>query len=76
MPAAILALLLDVSAAPASVRALFDARFGPDAPALRDALAARGARVTYLEAPQGHTLGAWPDLTALVLLELLPGPRR
>lgn len=57
----------------ALVRALFDARFGPDAPALRDALTARGARVTYLEAPQGHTLGAWPDLTALVLLDLLPG---
>lgn len=60
----------------ALLRALFDARFGPDAPALRDALVARGARVAYLEAPQGHTLGAWPDLTALVLLELLPAPRR
>lgn len=58
----------------AILRALYDARFGPDAPALRDALAARGARVSYLEATQGHTLGAWPDLTARVLLELLPGP--
>jgi enterochelin esterase family protein len=59
----------------ALLRALFDARFGPDATALRDALTSRGARVAYLEAPQGHTLGAWPDLTALVLLELLPGRR-
>ncbi len=60
----------------ALLRALFDARFGPDAPALREALTARGGRVAYLEAPQGHTLGAWPALTARVLLELLPGTRR
>jgi enterochelin esterase family protein len=60
----------------ALVRALYDDRFGPDAPALRDGLASLGARVVYLEAPQGHTLAAWPDLTALALLALLPGPSR
>jgi enterochelin esterase family protein len=60
----------------ALLRALYDPRFGPDAPALRDGLAALGARVDYLEAPQGHTRGAWPDLTARVLLELLPAARR
>jgi enterochelin esterase family protein len=57
------------------LRALYDDRFGPDAPALRDGLARLGARVDYLEEPQGHTLGAWPDLAARVLLALLPGER-
>jgi enterochelin esterase family protein len=56
----------------ALLRALFDDRFGPDAPALRDGLLALGARVDYLEAPQGHSLAAWPDLTAKVLLALFP----
>ncbi len=60
----------------ALLRALYDDRFGPDAPALRDGLSALGAQVDYLEAPQGHTLAAWPDLTARVLLALLPGTRR
>ena len=55
------------------LRALYDDRFGPDAPGLRDALAALGARVDYLEEPQGHNLGAWPDLTARVLLAVFPG---
>jgi enterochelin esterase family protein len=54
------------------LRALYDDRFGPDAPALRDGLRALGARVDYLEEPQGHTLGAWPDLTARVLLTVFP----
>ncbi len=58
------------------LRALYDDRFGPDALALRDGLRTLGARVEYLEAPQGHTLAAWPDLTAQVLLSLLPGSRR
>jgi enterochelin esterase family protein len=54
------------------LRALYDDRFGPDAPALRDGLTALGAHVDYLEEPQGHTLGAWPDLTARVLLAVFP----
>ena len=54
------------------VRAIFDDRFGPDSPGLRDALAASGARVRYREAPQGHNRAAWPDLTAMALLELFP----
>jgi enterochelin esterase-like enzyme len=57
----------------ALLRARYDDRFGPDAPALRDGLLALGARVDYLEAPQGHTLAAWPDLAARILLALLPG---
>jgi enterochelin esterase-like enzyme len=57
------------------VRALYDDRFGPDAPALRDGLSALGASVRYLEAPQGHSLAAWPDLTARVLLEAFPARR-
>ena len=59
----------------ALLRALYDDRFGPDAPALRDGLSALGARVDYLEAPQGHTLAAWPDLTARILLAHLPAAR-
>ena len=60
----------------ALLRALYDDRFGPDAPALRDGLSALGAQVDSLEAPQGHSLAAWPDLTARVLLTLLPGARK
>jgi enterochelin esterase-like enzyme len=55
------------------VRALYDDRFGPDAPALRDGLLALGARVHYEEAPQGHNLAAWPDLMSRVLIESYPG---
>jgi enterochelin esterase-like enzyme len=56
------------------VRALYDERFGPDAPALRDALTALGAEVVYGEAPQGHNLASWPDLMARVLIDVFPAP--
>jgi enterochelin esterase-like enzyme len=58
------------------LRALFDDGFGPDAPALRDGLATLGARVEYLEAPQGHNQASWPDLMARVLTESFPGTPR
>jgi len=58
------------------IRALFDDGFGPDAPALRDGLAALGAQVQYLEAPQGHNQASWPDLMARVLMEAFPGTTR
>jgi enterochelin esterase-like enzyme len=58
------------------LRALYDDRFGPDALALRDGLQSLGARVDYLEEPQGHTLGAWRDLAARVLLAAFPGERK
>ena len=58
------------------LRAAFDDGFGPDAPALRDGLAALGARVEYLEAPQGHNLASWPDLMARVLMQSFPGTAR
>jgi enterochelin esterase-like enzyme len=58
------------------LRALYDDRFGPDAPALRDGLTSLGGRVTYLEEPQGHTLAAWRDLAARVLLAAFPGGKR
>ena len=57
------------------IRALYDDEWGPDAPMLRDRLTALGARVTYLEEPQGHNRGAWPDFMARVLIEAFPGPR-
>jgi enterochelin esterase-like enzyme len=56
------------------LRARYDEDFGPDAPALGDALRAQGARVDPLEAPQGHNLGSWPDFMARVLLAVFPGP--
>lgn len=54
------------------VRALYDERFGPDAPALRDSLTALGAEVVYREEPQGHNRGSWPDLMARTLSEVFP----
>jgi enterochelin esterase family protein len=58
------------------LRAAYDDGFGPDAPTLRDALAAAGARVEYLEAPQGHNLASWPDLMARVLMKAFPAVTR
>jgi enterochelin esterase-like enzyme len=58
------------------LRAAYDDAFGPDAPALRDALAALGARVEYLEAPQGHNQASWPDFMARVISASFPGGRR
>jgi enterochelin esterase-like enzyme len=58
------------------LRAAFDDGYGPDALALRDGLAALGARVQYLEAAQGHNLASWPDLMARVLMESFPATKQ
>jgi len=58
------------------VRALYDERFGPDSPALRDSLTSLGAEVVYREEPQGHNRGSWPDLMALTLSEAFEAPPR
>lgn len=55
------------------LRAAYDPGFGPDSRALRDGLAALGARVEYLEEPQGHNLASWPDFMARVLMKAFPG---
>jgi hypothetical protein len=49
------------------VHALYDETFGPDSVSLRDALRAR-----YLASAQGHTMGAFGDLMARLLVDVFP----
>lgn len=55
------------------IQARYDARWGLDAPALRDGLERLGARVVYRAVPEGHALATWAGRVGEVLVELFPG---